>query len=918
MFTLPNAGKFLFTMRHLFTGGRAKACVLLLALFFAAPHRAKADLKPAPLKNGEEVTLTKQLDRPKLGDLDSKTIPILTIEEAGNQFTLALVKGIWHSEEKGAVPKAVDFKQLTRIIVSNKEPDTKVILLWDGDVSDPVTFPSGSTNIKLTGQVSQLLYNPDALKYEAPHGSTLPPLGVLQPSPPTSSKANPIIVLVVVLVLAGTGVAAYYVITQRSKTRDDRNAPGGQPPPADPLIEINKKIGDLRNDITELKQATEQNVGAPALIQATASALNIPDLTPTLGQIMETLRLRSDSMQATLTAIDSAVRANQGLEPRLRVVEQQSNPGSSLRDITTRLDLLEARSPVDGYQDISQMKSKVSELEKRPVGLPSGLDWFVKLNNEEIKKLYLLIKAGSSTGGNTSDTVTATAIESAKTDAVNTINARLRTVLSEIETKKLDVLKAPQPPLGNTSGKSNANNPAQDAQKWNEISGKVTALAAEVESLTAARQDIPQVPQLNEFDANLRDLAERVQAVEQKQDVPQSAGVPPVSSIPQKTDEERNAERDALERERLTLAAALAEAVEAKDTLVQAIMDTASAKETALTEVADELKRQFETQMQQALDAIEAQRKLTETSAAAAKMAGETAGIQIAAAEERAQTSATEAAIASAQRVKEAEEIARTAAEVQTASTQIIQAKEAAITMAQQAADAQQAVTHQTQALTEMIERVTRLDNVMNALYGAARQIQSGASDAQMPVSPASAASASGVSGAGNPASPASLPPVVRPGRPEFDYLILFARIAQVQWAEAVEAAENRQEGYFTRRRLRDLDLALYGNAAELLGTQPEYQKWISDLAGIVTEGQEQRRAELARAGLKRIGCKAGDVERPFWLEADPQNFEPTADAQRVGTCVGDDAVAVEPGNGGYTLGDKALCPTLARFYRLM
>ena len=220
-------------------------------------------------------------------------------------------------------------------------------------------------------------------------------------------------------------------------------------------------------------------------------------------------------------------------------------------------------------------------------------------------------------------------------------------------------------------------------------------------------------------------------------------------------------------------------------------------------------------------------------------------------------------------------------------------------------------ISDQVDEIKAQLDRVDRLDNIMMALQGAIRQIQTATSTSPS-AAPVQSSTAGMTDSEASPMPMADLHAAVTKGKPEFDYLALFSRVVNTYWPEILTAARNNDGSYFTPRRMDDLDKALYGDATQLLGAQPEYQNWVADLAEELKVAQQQRIAELAEAGMSRIEGQPGAAERPRWLEANPEDSVPTTDSTLAGTFAD-----IEPGKGGYKLHTKALRPSVARFYRL-
>ncbi len=155
-----------------------------------------------------------------------------------------------------------------------------------------------------------------------------------------------------------------------------------------------------------------------------------------------------------------------------------------------------------------------------------------------------------------------------------------------------------------------------------------------------------------------------------------------------------------------------------------------------------------------------------------------------------------------------------------------------------------------------------------------------------------------------------SPPEVLTPGTSAFSFLARLTQFVNIQWSDVMGAVEKRENRFFTNRRLQDLDLILYGDLRTLLNASGEP---VSEaLATELELARTQYRQQLTLAGMLRIEGKPGDRVRPYWLEADQVDSVPTSDPK-----LADTYADIVPGNAGYQLGERALKPTLARFYKL-
>ena len=352
---------------------------------------------------------------------------------------------------------------------------------------------------------------------------------------------------------------------------------------------------------------------------------------------------------------------------------------------------------------------------------------------------------------------------------------------------------------------------------------------------------------------------------------------------------------DALEQAKSAAAAdAAQEMIRASETFTQQMSAMEREVKSSFEAQKSELLQTLAAERTLAKDALQQMVSIAETSRAAA----EAESVRIAAMLADAQNIKAEADAALAQREA------------------VIQQAQEAVT---NAVAAGKQISGQVEKLQAQLDRVDRLDNIMTAFQGAIHQIQTASPalvPAQSPHIGTSLLEASAGQTAGEGVAVVAVPPLpaaVTKGGPEFDYLTLFMRVVNAKWPEILTAARSNNERYFTEARQRDMDMALYGDAAQLLGAQPEYKDWISDLAAELKTAQQQRIKELAEAGMSRIEGHPGDRERSYWLEADPESSVPTTDPFLAGTFAD-----IEPGKGGYKLNNKALRPSKARFYRLV
>ncbi len=245
--------------------------------------------------------------------------------------------------------------------------------------------------------------------------------------------------------------------------------------------------------------------------------------------------------------------------------------------------------------------------------------------------------------------------------------------------------------------------------------------------------------------------------------------------------------------------------------------------------------------------------------------------------------------------------------------------------LAEQAQQGKQVVVEEIEKVQQQFDRIIRLDRIMSALDGAVNKIyattspagHSPAPIASAPVaspdpSPTTSAAQSptiSTSPTQPPAADLHLPESLTPGTSAFSFLARFTQFVNIQWADVLTAVAKNEPRFFTNRRLQDLDLILYGDIHALLKASGEPLS--EELATELELARTQYRQQLTDAGMVRIEGKPGDHVKPYWLEADQNESVHTTDPALDGTYAN-----IVPGNAGYLLAQRAIKPTLARFYK--